>query len=79
MRSWFQSQLNRSVQLYVELTQTKSSDGMPLVEPKLLAFLNTSGSNLDAFVFKPEPLKVELGKITTVFQAKQIIENALKS
>lgn len=78
-RGWFQSQLSRSVQLYVELTETNSSDGMPLIEPKLLAFLDTRGKEITAYVYRPEPIQLQLGMVTTPLQAKQILENAVNS
>lgn len=82
MRIWFQSQLNRSVQLYVELSLHPAADGMPtsLPVPKLLGFLNTRNNAVEgAYVYKPEPVQLELGKLTSLWQAKQAIENAIKS
>lgn len=82
MRIWFQSQLNRSVQLYVELGLYPAADGMPTPLPvaKLLGFLNTRQNAVDmACVYIPEPVQLELGKTATLWQAKQAIENATKT
>jgi hypothetical protein len=79
-RGWIQSQSSRSVQLYVELNTNTAADGMPLTEPKLLGFLSTSQNKLvGAYIYTPEPQKLELGQITSLWQAKQAIEKATKS
>jgi hypothetical protein len=76
-RFWFQSQMNRSVQVYVELQELMAADGMPLVEPKLLGFLSTRNGAVDgAFVYVPHTRHLALPRTTTLWQAKQAIENA---
>jgi hypothetical protein len=79
MRQWFKSEMHPNMQVYVELIETKESDGMPRLEPHLLGFVQAGKSNIQrAFVYWPEPVEVQVSPNCNVWQAKMAVQNAIK-